>query len=485
MSVNLQINLPVKPKYKKVKLINSFYTIFTHFQKIQNNCFLFESLSKDDYDSRYSILGFDPEIIVWARGAEVFIYKNQKDTQLLAVDSKTQEMFSDCGLLKFKPKNPYFFLKKFAGPSLISKNYAGGLIGYMSHEAVNYLENNLDLPLHSDFDQYRFGVYTDGLVLDKLTGESFYFYYTKDRSWYIQSVDQKNIHQNTNSPKTSPANKLNVFFEGDQLTSDQHSQKVEQVLEEIRLGNTFQCEVGFKSKYKIYGDDFWIYSKLRQINPSPFMFYLKFDKQKLIGASPELLLRVRNKQIETFPLAGSIGRGQTLAEDTKLTAQLLNDPKEIAEHLMLVDMHRNDLGRVAKIGTVKIRKFMDIVKYSTVQHISSEITGILDIHQDMFSALAAIFPGGVLTGAPKIESIKIINNQESEPRGPYGGAVGHFGFNGDCTFCIPIRSLFINQDRAFTQTCSGIVAYSEPAKEYQEILHKLAAMKKTLASFGF
>lgn len=184
--------------------------------------------------------------------------------------------------------------------------------------------------------------------------------------------------------------------------------------------------------------------------------------------------------METFPLAGTAKRGKTAAEDQELARRLLNDPKEIAEHNMLVDLHRNDLGRVAKFGTVKVRSLMDIKKFSHVQHISSEISGVIKEGEDMFSALAASFPAGTLTGAPKIESMKIINRIENVPRGPYGGAVGHFGFDGNCTFAISIRSLFVSGDYAFAQTSGGVVLDSDPEKEYEEIENKLAGMRKAL-----
>ena len=223
--------------------------------------------------------------------------------------------------------------------------------------------------------------------------------------------------------------------------------------------------------------------ELRHVNPSPHMYYVKFGDKKIIGASPELLFRLRNGEMETFPLAGSIKRGLSAEEDIKLARTLLNDPKEIAEHNMLVDLHRNDLGRVAKFGTVKVRKLMEIKKYSHIQHISSEVIGIIKKGEDMFSGLASSFPAGTLSGAPKIESMKIIQRVEKNPRGPYGGALGHFGFNGNCTFAIPIRTLFVSGEYAYTQASGGIVYDSLPANEYQEIKNKLGAQEKVLNSF--
>jgi anthranilate synthase component 1 len=187
--------------------------------------------------------------------------------------------------------------------------------------------------------------------------------------------------------------------------------------------------------------------------------------------------------METFPLAGTAKRGATPEEDTLFARTLLNDPKEIAEHNMIVDLHRNDIGRVARYGTVKVRSLMDIKKFSHVQHISSEIVGIINEKEDMFSALAANFPAGTLTGAPKIEAMKIINELEGDGRGPYGGAVGHFSFNGDCTFAIPIRTVFANGEKAYVQTCGGNVYDSNPEDEYEEIQRKFAGTKKVLEKF--
>jgi anthranilate synthase component 1 len=182
-------------------------------------------------------------------------------------------------------------------------------------------------------------------------------------------------------------------------------------------------------------------------------------------------------------LAGTTKRGESAVDDVRLARELLNNEKEIAEHNMLVDLHRNDLGKVARCGTVKVRKLMDVKRYSHVQHISSEITALISEKEDMFSALAACFPAGTLTGAPKLEAIEIINSLESNGRGVYGGAVGNFAFNGDCTFAIPIRSIFINEDRGYVQTCGGIVFDSSPDNEYLEIERKLSAMKSVLEEF--
>ena len=269
-------------------------------------------------------------------------------------------------------------------------------------------------------------------------------------------------------------------FVDEDLSEAEHAKIVEDVKEKIREGKTFQCEVGFKTKYKITGDTISIYERLREINPSPFMYYLKFRGKKIIGASPELLFSLQDGEMTTRPLAGTIRRGANAEEDQQLARELVNDEKERAEHNMLVDLHRNDIGKVAKFGTVKIRDLMTVKKFSHVQHISSEVVGTIRPDEDMFSGFASQFPMGTVCGTPKIETIKIIDANEKEARGPYGGGVGHFGFNGDCTFALALRSVFISGQNAYTQTCGGIVYDSVPKKEFDEIRRKSAAMKEVL-----
>lgn len=446
-----KIILNKKPTYLKIAEGLDLFEVFSKIEAEFKTCFILESLGEQNSLSRYSLVGFDPAHIISARGKSLFFDGEE-----------------------FKVNNPYFALREIVPQDLISKFYAGGLIGFMSYEAVNYFEPTLKLKEHSDFEAFKFGVYLDGLVLDKVTGELFYFYYEKNRLEEVKKLI------NPGSRIKSGMTSVSAKFKGDTLDKNGHKKNVEYVLEEIKKGNTFQCEVGFKSEFEIEGDAILIYENLRKVNPSPFMYYLKFNSQKIVGASPELLFRLKNGDMETFPLAGTTKRGKNEKEDMELARKLLNDPKEIAEHNMLVDLHRNDLGKVAKFGTVKVRSLMDIKKFSHVQHISSEISGVIKDGCDMFCSLSASFPAGTLTGAPKVESMKIINRIENGPRGPYGGAVGHFGFDGNCIFTIAIRSLFISGKNAYAQTSGGVVLDSDPDKEYLEIQNKLAAMKKVL-----
>lgn len=442
-----KIKILQKPTYVKIAEGVDFFELFKKIERRFETCFIFESLGEDGKFSRYSIIGFEPSHVIGARG------------NVLSIDGKT-----------YKVANPYYALRDIMPHATIGRNYDGGLVGYLSYEALNYMEPSLKVKVHADFDQFLFGAYTDGVILDKLTDELTYFYYDKDRRDVLKEVMDSEI--------TQAPFRARCVDEG--LRDKEHARIVEDVKEKIREGKTFQCEVGFKTKYKIEGDALEIYKRLREINPSPFMYYLKFQGKKVIGASPELLFSLRDGEMTTRPLAGTIARGANPKEDLMLARTLVNDEKERAEHKMLVDLHRNDIGKVAKFGTVKIRDLMTVKKFSHVQHISSEVVGTIRPEEDMFSGLASQFPMGTVCGTPKIETIKIIDANEREARGPYGGGVGHFGFNGDCTFALALRSVFITGEDAYTQTSGGIVYDSVPRKEYAEIQNKSAAMRRVL-----
>ena len=451
------IVLPRKPRYVTITADCDFFGLFKKIEKRFKHCFYLESLGEDSHIARHSIIGFDPELQ---------FYANDKTLVIEQRDGSKEEYPSD---------NPYYLLRDIVPQNIISRKYAGGLTGYLGYDAMNYFEPSLSLQNSEMFDAFRFGLFKDGLILDKMTGEVTYFYYTDSRLEEVLML--------INAPPVK-CGALTITSLGDTMSQEEHKEAVLKVKQDIVDGKIFQTEVGFKKRFKLDGDAINIYEKLREVNPSPQMYYVKFGEQKLIGASPELLFRLRQGEMETFPLAGTAKRGETEKEDTDLARALLNDPKEIAEHNMIVDLHRNDIGRVAQFGTVKVRSLMDIKRFSHVQHISSEIVGIIADSEDMFSALASNFPAGTLTGAPKIEAMKIINEMEMDGRGPYGGAVGHFSFNGDCTFAIPIRTVFANGEEAYVQTCGGNVFDSNPEDEYEEIRRKFAGTKKVLDLFA-
>lgn len=429
-----------------------FFELFQKIEKQFDTCFFLESLGENAKDARYSIIGFEPRSVI------------QADKNALYVDGEKQEA-----------TNPYFALRDFIPKHYTaSQIFSGGLVGYIGYDAMTLFEPALDIKAHKNFPLFLFGLYEDGLLYDKTTGVVSYFYHTEDRSELVRNTIQK---------KETGKAALKIKRGIETMSKDQHYNAVEEVIEEIRKGNTFQCQVGFKRMFEVDGDTLNLYSELRSINPSPHMYYLKFGKKIIIGASPELLLNINDGVMETYPLAGTVKRGRTEEEDQKLALQLLTDPKELAEHRMLVDLHRNDLGKVARLGTVRISRLMEIKRYSHVQHISSEVMGIISPGEDAFSALAATFPAGTLSGTPKIETMKIIERLENNPRGPYGGAIGYFGFDGNCKMAIPIRSMFIANGEAYTQASGGIVWDSTPEGEYAEIQNKLASMEQAIKPF--
>ncbi|TGL59039.1 anthranilate synthase component I family protein [Leptospira sarikeiensis] len=438
--------------------------LLDYFQKLlegSETAVLFESLGPESDNSRFSFVSGFPK--------RTF---------------KAKENILECDGRPIGIGNPYeMFSEIFPGRNSFleySESGGGGLYGYLSYEAANDMESSLGLKEHPKFPKFCFAWMEDGILLDRRTGESKYFHYGTDRFSLFEEIFFKS---------TPPNGKFKAIDLGFSKTQEEHRSMVEEVLEEIRSGNTFQCQIGFRKTFLIGENttenfrrkgDLELYKSVRKVNPSPFMFFLSFPEEVHLGASPELLFRLKDGLAESFPLAGTVRRGSNEEEDRKFALQLLSDPKEIAEHNMLVDLHRNDLGRVSKFGTVKVRDSFALKRFSHVQHLSTEVSGILRPGKNMFSGLAASFPTGTLSGAPKIESMKIIHRIENDPRGPYGGAVGRFGFDGNCSFCIPIRSYFRKEEEAVIRASGGIVIDSDPKAEYEEIGHKLGAVLKAM-----
>lgn len=432
-----------------------YFKLYYFLRLKYSHSYLFESLALPKYQDRYYVFGFDPYCKFSAQGQSLAIKGHDLD-------------------LTLEIENPYLELKKFLPKLPAAKTHQAGLIGYFSYEAVNYFEPKLNLSEHEDYPVFELGLYLDGLIYDSETAELSYYTFYEDRSQIVlDAIGQLGALK---IPKKVEAVKPG----GHDIDQTEFEAKVGSILEEIKKGNTFQAEVGIKTNYEILGDKFAVYQHLRTVNPSPYMYYMKFDARELFGASPELVVSSRDGRVLTTPAAGTIVRGKDAQHDQELARQLLNDPKEKAEHAMLVDMHRNDIARVCKPGTVKISRLMHLIKFSYVQHIVSNVVGEIRDDKDSFDLLASIMPCGVLTGAPKIETIKIISRIEKQPRGPYGGGVGRISLNGDCIFAMPIRSLFCAGNKCYSQTCAGIVFDSKPAKEYAEVISKLEGLEKTI-----
>jgi anthranilate synthase component 1 len=272
--------------------------------------------------------------------------------------------------------------------------------------------------------------------------------------------------------------------EGLQLSStmsrEEFLRAVEHAKEYVRAGDVVQAVISQRLSTRTSADPFDIYRALRIVNPSPYMYYLRLGDLRMVGSSPEVLVRLEGDRIDLRPIAGTRRRGRDEEEDRVLERELLDDPKERAEHIMLVDLGRNDLGRVSRIGTVKVTELMAIERYSHVMHIVSNVQGMLEEGRDAFDLLRACFPAGTVSGAPKIRAMEIIEELERIRRGPYAGAVGYFGFSGNMDTCITIRTILMADGMAHIQAGAGIVADSVPEREYEETMNKAQGMIKAI-----
>jgi len=259
---------------------------------------------------------------------------------------------------------------------------------------------------------------------------------------------------------------------------------VEKAKDYIAAGDIFQVVPSKRHDFEVTGELSRFYAELSRINPSPYMYFLKFGERRIVGSSPEMLLRVEDRRVETFPIAGTAPRVADKEENDRITKELLADPKERAEHIMLVDLGRNDIGKVSKYGSVKVPELLTVQQYSHVQHIVSRVVGELRDEFDSFDAMRAVFPAGTLTGAPKPRAMEIIEELEPTRRGPYGGALGYFSFNGNSDFAITIRTLIANGERCSIQAGGGVVADSIPEKEWQETENKAAALFRAVEAAG-
>ena len=265
------------------------------------------------------------------------------------------------------------------------------------------------------------------------------------------------------------------------MTKQSFVDNVKRAKEHINAGDIFQVVLSQRLQMYYPGSPFALYRKLRKANPSPYMFYVDFDEHVVLGASPESLLSIHGNQVTTNPIAGTRRRGKSQAEDAILEKELLSDPKEIAEHRMLVDLGRNDLGRISEVGSIHLTKYMEIEKYQHVMHIVSEVAGTLRADQHPLDALVACLPAGTVSGAPKIRAMQIIQEMENVKRGVYAGAVGYIGFNGNIDIALAIRTLVIKDKTAYVQAGAGIVYDSDPEAEYEETLHKAKSLLEVLS----
>ncbi len=348
-----------------------------------------------------------------------------------------------------------------------SERYSGGLVGYVSYDLVRSLEEIPSVgPKRAGFPDAEFGLFEDGIVFDHIKGGSYYFCRDENRIDRVRSL-----------LKESGGEARLVFGEPkSNLSQEEFCARVGRAKEYIQSGDIFQVVLSRRYKIPFKGSLLRFYRALRKINPSPYMYYLKFGDREVVGSSPEMLVRKTRSTVETFPIAGTRPFTGDTARNRALAAELLQDEKEKAEHVMLVDLARNDLGRVCEYGTVQVPEFMKIQSYSHVQHIVSRVTGRLRRDSTSTDLFKAVFPAGTVTGAPKVRAMQIIEELEVGARGPYAGAVGYFSSNGNADFAITIRTLFAQHGYCYLQSGAGIVADSVPDREWIESERKTAAL---------
>ena len=465
------------PVYKEI--LADFETPLSAFSKIDEGEFsyLLESVVGGERIARYSFLGSNPSLVFMSKGREITIQRGKKKKVYFTRKDPLEEI-----------KN---IMKKFHYVPLKGlPRFSGGLVGCMGYDMVRFFEripdknkDDLNLPdsifaltdtiLIFDHVDRRIKVVSNAFI-----GKSA----SKAYDAAIKKID-KIIHkiQKESGIKVKTKEK---FLKKSQIksnfTKSGFVRIVKKAKEYIKAGDIIQVVLSQRLKRDIKCKAFDIYRTLRSINPSPYMFYLKFGKLKLVGASPEIMVRCEDKKVELRPIAGTRPRGSNEEEDACLAKDLLSDPKERAEHIMLVDLGRNDVGRVCKFDTVNVSEFMVIEKYSHVMHIVSDVSGTLKRGKDVFDVIRASFPAGTVSGAPKIRAMEIIDELENVKRSTYAGSVGYFSFSGNLDTCITIRTILIKGNTAYIQAGAGIVADSKPEKEYKETLNKSKAMLKAI-----
>jgi anthranilate synthase component 1 len=437
--------------------------------------FLLESMEGGEKWGRYSFLGSEPALVLRSLGPKIEIRRGKKvETHRGQPLEMIREILS--------PYHPV------AHPDL--PRFSGGLVGYLGYDMVRFMERLPDLqkPALPFFDCQL--MLQDSLIafdnlhhnleivaLAHVEGNRSLQAVYRDAVRRIETLASR---LKRNPPKVSRRGSKARLQPRSDTSEARFHEMVERAREYMRAGDIFQVVLSQRWEAAFKGSPFQVYRELRQINPSPYLFYLEMDGQFLTGSSPEVMVRLEGSKITVRPIAGTRRRGRDAEDETKMEKEMLGDPKEIAEHIMLVDLGRNDVGRVSKRGTVKATELMAVEKYSHVMHLVSNVEGTLDPRFDAVDVLKAAFPAGTLSGAPKIRAMEIIEELETGRRGPYGGAVGYFDFFGNMDTAITIRSLAFAKEKAWFQSGGGVVLDSKPELEYLESNNKARVMMEAL-----
>lgn len=466
------------PVYKEI--LADLDTPVSAFMRINdsNYSYLLESVEGGEKWARYSFLGSNPSIVIKGSRGLVEIISNGKKEEIRSVSDPLEVLRSI--MARYRPVQieglPRFF---------------GGAVGYLSYDMVRYFEEIPDQNKEGINLPDLYFVITDTLLIFDNINQTIKVV----SNAHIEDDDIEKAYEETKKKIDKIIKKLrddrnlksikkinrrtNLTFAPNMARADFYKM-VDEAKEYIKAGDIFQVVLSQRFTTEISSDPFSVYRALRVINPSPYMYYLHFNDVDIVGSSPEVLVRCEERTIEVRPIAGTRRRGLSDDEDRIMADELLADPKERAEHIMLVDLGRNDVGRVSEIGKVSVNELMVVERYSHVMHMVSNVRGILSRDKNSFGLIKACFPAGTVSGAPKIRAMEIIEELEPSKRGIYAGAVGYFSFSGNMDTCIIIRTILIKDRVAYIQAGAGIVADSDSEKEYQETVNKAKAMVRAV-----
>lgn len=463
---------PVTPVFYEV--LSDTHTpiyIYHTLARTEETCFILESVDHAQQWGRYSFIGIAPKAEIKVKNGTITTVQNGVTKTL-----QTQNPLAYLQELLQQYRSPHF-------PD--QPKLTGGLIGYFAYDTVRYAEPTVNCPPTDDLDMpdCHLFLYDEIIAFDHLHNKTVIILNLNRQGnlaaqYQACSKRAKEIAQLLQhaapAPAYSPAQKELIVRSN--ISKQAFIQMVEQAKTYIQNGDIFQIVLSQRFEVENPPEPFAVYRMLRASNPSPYLYYFKHRNYQIAGASPEMLVNVTDGIVSTKPIAGTIGRGSTEQEDAQLEQQLLHDPKEHAEHTMLVDLGRNDVGKIAKFGTVEVTDLMHIERYSKVMHLVSNVKGLLREDKTTLDALAAVLPAGTLSGAPKVRAMQLIDQLENRRRGLYGGTVGYLAFDGNMDTCIAIRTVLFKENKAYVQAGAGIVADSVPEKEYAETQHKALAV---------
>ncbi len=446
--------------------------VYKKLKNVSKNVFVLESLEDKEKFGRYSFLGYDPVLEITAKDNTI---KINSATVIEITDSKPHKYIRQ---ILSENKSP-----KIGG----LPPFTGGFVGYFSYDFIKYSVEKLKLNANDDenFNDVDLMLFDKVIAVDNL----------ENKLIFIVNIKTDELESNYNKALMTLKNMVALVEIGEavkeekgkllsefkpRFSKEEFCKMVEKAKRYIFEGDVFQVVLSNKLSADYKGSLIDVYEKLRQRNPSPYMFYFSSKDIEMAGASPETLVKVMDNKVTSYPLAGTRARGKTIEEDAALEKELLADEKERAEHNMLVDLGRNDIGKISEFGSVKVEEYMKILKFSHVMHIGSTVTGDVMGDKDTLDAVDAILPAGTLSGAPKIRAMEIIDELENEKRGIYGGAIGYLDFNGNIDTCIAIRLGFKKNNKIFVRSGAGIVMDSEPEKEYQECINKAKSVVSVL-----